>query len=439
MEFYQRIEQFGKRVLLVVLATILTFSVPGCVGLTETGKYAKQLNLPEETIAIVNELNYETNTIALLDEISCLPEHVQTNEQFLNYLKQIAADKQVTDDELVRFKEMIGLGLDTAVVDYLLLLSSLKDQDFAQYALESKLCIKDRNLTELEIRFINEPDNYSQELFNYYGSEVNNINPELASELTKLPDFQVVDVKNIEALEDILWLTTEARYQPLFELMLKEGVPEKRKYCAPLEAMIWLLYDTDDLPSYSSVEDLVIAGWLSSTSDLYDSSRWEKFEEVVDRLQSPCLVAIYMVANLGYDLAMRATLIGYGRGWLSLIRTPEQIFQQKLAICTEHSRFALYCLLQNGYSYDEFEANRDKAACIFEACDESLPTSPHRHAVCLYIKQGNFYTIDDRSYGFMEGPFRTIEEAADLTFHGWKSYKFYDLDLKVTKRGPKSY
>ena len=257
----------GKKGLLVALATMLVFSMPSCLGLTETGEYAKQLNLPEETIAIVNQLNYETNTIALLDEISRLPEDVQINEEFLNYLKQIAADKVVTDDELAEFndfdqdgltnidelqygtdlfnadsdddgvqdaeevkygtnplkpnpglkqaldylstfpeknlKEMIELGLDNVVVDYLLLLSYLNDQDFAQYALENKLGFQDRNLTELEIKFLNQPDNYSKDLFDYYMSEVNNINPELADELLKLPDFQEIDIKNIETLEAI--------------------------------------------------------------------------------------------------------------------------------------------------------------------------------------------------------------------------------------------
>lgn len=505
----------GKKGLLVALAAMVAFSMPGCLGLSETGKYAKQLNLPEETIAIVNQLNYGTNTVALLDEINYLPEEVQINEEFLNYLKQIADDKVVTDDELARFndfdqdgltnsdelgydtnlfnadsdddglkdaeevkygtnpleanpglkqaldylstfpeknsKEMIELGLGNVVVDYLLLLSSLTDQDFAQYASENKLCIQDRDLTKLEIKFLNEPDNYSKDLFDYYMSEVNNINPELASELTKLPDFQEIDIEDIEALEDIVDLARGTSvFDTNFDSILNEGIKDERKYCSPLEALVWLLYDYDkeyiDNEIYYHTDfgylmargqktqlkpllwRLVYFSWeKSSESNNFLSGRWEDFSEVTDRLNSPMLVSMYMVHNISYDHEKCQAFIKSGR---DIWQSPRVTFDRKQGVCKDHATLALYCLLESGYKYDNFELYQNDAACVLFACAQ--PWSPGKgHLVCLFIRDGVYYIIDN---GTLVGPFLIVDKAADATYANWGKYYFVNLAHTKTKQ-----
>ncbi|MBC8274980.1 MAG: hypothetical protein H8E40_08430 [Chloroflexi bacterium] len=87
----------------------MTGTAWGCTS--ETGSYAKELNLPKENRTAVRQLEYGPNTRALLDEISYLLQEIETSENLLDYLGDIAADKMVTDDELAAFEDMDGDGL----------------------------------------------------------------------------------------------------------------------------------------------------------------------------------------------------------------------------------------------------------------------------------------------------------------------------------------
>lgn len=77
----------------------------------EVERYVKELNLPEQNRAIIGQLEYDANTKALLDEISYLLGEIQVSERVLNDLKNIAADKKVTNEELVKFGDLDGDGL----------------------------------------------------------------------------------------------------------------------------------------------------------------------------------------------------------------------------------------------------------------------------------------------------------------------------------------
>jgi len=72
----------------------------------ETDSYAKKLNLPKEDRAIISQLAYDDNTKALLNEVSYLPGELQLSEEVLNYLKDISANKKVTNDEFAGFQDL---------------------------------------------------------------------------------------------------------------------------------------------------------------------------------------------------------------------------------------------------------------------------------------------------------------------------------------------
>jgi len=493
-----------KKILFVLLIAVLVFSSLSCLA-NEVADYGKSLNLPPEVVETLVPLGkdgIDENEKALVDAIYFLPQEVQVSETVQNLLSEIAQDTVVASEELDRFKDLDqdglsnqeelkrgtdllnpdsdddGLGdgeeilalktdplepnlnvkyaIDKGILDYLnqdnimeyLTLISLLPEDFAKYAIENKLGIQDCVLTELESKFLEDPNNYDEELFDCYVSEVNNINPELSNELLKLPDFQEIDIKDIEVLEDIVDLAkNKSVFGTSFDFILEEGIKDERKYCSPLEALIWLLYDYDkeclnseickwSLPKvYSSrllekreLMRLVLFSWeVSSSSGNYGSRRWIDFDEVIDRLNSPVLVRIYMVLNISYDMEKFAGIKQESPYWA----TPEETFERKKGVCVDQGRFAFYCLFRNGYEYDNFDKWDDHAACMFEAYNPAKPPSNRGHLVCLYIESGKFYTIDG---GWIKGPFNTVEEAADATWRDWTAYNFFDVNCRLTKR-----
>ena len=122
-----------------------------------------------------------------------------------------------------------------------------------------------------------------KELFDAYLTEIGKLYPELCEELKKLPDFKGIDAKNVEVLDDVKYLAN-LNYNKIFRPMLEEGIPDKRKYCTPLEALIWILYDKepDDPTITSLLEDpigLTKYSWRnSSISNNYKSDRWKNFD-----------------------------------------------------------------------------------------------------------------------------------------------------------------
>jgi len=94
--------------------------------------------------------------------------------------------------------------------------------------------------------------------------------PELYEELFKLPDLQEIDDKDREAIEDIAYLALDPKYRPAFEAMLGEGIKEKRKYCTPLEALLWIAYD-NEFDGYNPMRDYSLAklmgdAWKNTTT-----------------------------------------------------------------------------------------------------------------------------------------------------------------------------
>jgi hypothetical protein len=212
--------------------------------------------------------------------------------------------------------------------------------------------------------------------------------------------------------------------------MLSEGIPERRQQCSTLQAVLWKAYDIE-LENYGplkncSIENLIEDAWKNTTtSKNYDSNRWSNFEEVVDRLNSPFLVATYMHDNFSYF-------------YRPTFRPPELIFKDKGGACSNWARFSTYCLLINGYEYDNFDVHKHYAACTLAAYKGdyfgavAIGLAIQGHVVTLYTQDGLFYTID---MGKIGGPFRSeVDAVTNGTFREWDAYEFRDINAQITKR-----
>ena len=118
-------------------------------------KYAIDKGIPidiaKKLIPLDEDGRMDENEKSLVDYLYNLP----LLELQAKVVDTILADGKVSSDEAKALsylstysgetnKDYINLGLDEDVIKYLLFTSSLKDQDFAKYAIENKLCIQVR-------------------------------------------------------------------------------------------------------------------------------------------------------------------------------------------------------------------------------------------------------------------------------------------------------
>ncbi len=194
-------------------------------------------------------------------------------------------------------------------------------------------------------------DDREKEFFNLaieYYPKLNQLFPGFYGEIAYIPTLSTIEEEDIKAVKNILQLATNPKYKVAFESMLKEGVPRKRKYSTPLEALFWIAYDDGLKPydlEYYSLENLITKAWRNTTtSNNYKSERWKDFDEVIDRLNSPYLVNIWVRDNLAYDFTKAKSdkpLIQY-------------VLQGKKGVCRHVAAFATECLTQAGYKVKNF-------------------------------------------------------------------------------------
>lgn len=207
------------------------------------------------------------------------------------------------------------------------------------------------------------------------------------------------------------------------------------KFSVPLQALLWGYMDEkfkegdNPFQNYEDIVEFVKPIW----GDM-KGPRWEKFEDVVGRLNSPQLILHYAQRNLPYDFESQKEILRWGTTqW----KSPRQTFKLKKGNCNDQGRFALYCLLKNGYAYNGFTKNKPAATCLRAYVSKYKPGIGH--VTCLYREgSGDFYIINlGKMFGNYEikGPFKSIEEAASATYPNWKNYYFFNVDQRIT-HGP---
>lgn len=98
---------------------------------------------------------------------------------------------------------------------------------------------------------------------------IGRLNPLLAAELGRLPEFgESLSPGHVKALETLLALVREnpARCEQVLKQMMAVGRAETRRYCAPLQALVWLVLDGQKdqarhLLAHYSLPALLCAAW----------------------------------------------------------------------------------------------------------------------------------------------------------------------------------
>jgi len=417
-------------------------------------KYALDRGIDPEVanrLDVLSELNennktlvdylYSTGELVPPEEVRSLQIEVLDGSKGFN---GILTDEDVSDEEANALRYLssfpknvqiayIDFGVNDTVSSYL---SSLyaSSSDFARWATERRLCIKDHEITDLEESYLHEHERYGKELFDTYILDSSAVCQELSDEMKKLPDLKEPAKENIHAIEGIICSYKYLDHKTAFERMIDEGIKDKRKYCTPLQALTWILYDGYDekileecigsieKESLEPLSRLLNHAWLkTSTSKQYTSERWKNFDEVVDRLNSPDLISVYMWNNIRYE------------------DDPENInqsalttFNKKAGDCEDHAMFGLYCLIENGYAYDNFSSYSNNAACGLDVQWGKIG-SPNAlgHAVCLYKTNSLFYYLDNR--GVKRGPYKSVDDVVNSINSNWRRYAFFNTNFKITK------
>jgi hypothetical protein len=216
------------------------------------------------------------------------------------------------------------------------------------------------------------PDNFKQLFYN---------NKLLAKEIGKLPEIQdgISDIE-AKAIELICKLYAEDpdSFDKAFKQMYQVGKPEVRKYCSPLQALYWLALD--DKLKQADISDYALTGllnkaWYMPGFELDGTGRWDDFNDVTERLNSPDLVDYYVSRNFSYKKIRLTSLNDY--------KNPYNIFKIKQGECWLYTSFCTNCLKKAGY--------QAHAITVFH----NLRKRPS-HVTCEYTdKDGKEYILDN--------------------------------------------
>lgn len=169
------------------------------------------------------------------------------------------------------------------------------------------------------------------------------LDPAVAIEIGKLPEYQ----DNIGELQELslrrfIDLLVKASHEEKNNIkeLLNVGKPEFRRYCSPLQAIIWLLekdeYDPMESPLKYPLDALLAKSW-----DFYDLKRWQNFDVVTDRLNAPFLVDYYERRQFVYEFSRKPG---------DLTASRYSLFKTKFGDCIDVTDFEVYCLRNGGYS-----------------------------------------------------------------------------------------
>jgi hypothetical protein len=206
------------------------------------------------------------------------------------------------------------------------------------------------------------------------------IDSELAIELGRLPEFQHEMSPNTEkALKRFVNLVHHATEDEIskFKAIINEGIPEIRKFCTLLQAVIWYL-EKDKIIDGAELFSWDYRRILRESWSFGSDSHWKgkDFNEVTDRLNSPLLVNYYVEKNFFY--------LSKNKNW-NTAQDAISIFAKKEGNCRGYADFQCTCLKKAGYD----------AQMIFV----KSPTGDPYHAVCEFKdKDGITYIMDNTAY-----------------------------------------
>jgi len=293
---------------------------------------------------------------------------------------------------------------EKALIDLL----PMMDEDFIKYVTDNKFTFEDGKISDSELNLLMNPDsqNYIQQLFNQYISDVNKVNPELGRELRKLSDLRnlkVNGIEKLEGLEDVVVLAGNPEYSTAFDSMLGEGIKGKRIVCTPLEATFIIACEKElvgqyDLKNYS-LERFMRPVWTEG----YFAYREDIWEDVDNgRVNSPNILSEYFRTHYNY----RQT---------PALQTPAQTLKEG-GDCKDYSKLGAYWLDKAGYEVYILGA---------------ISKHGERHSVMAFKDNEMFYVTANTKYniGRIWGPYKTLEEAANEAILGFQVSRYWIYTL----------
>jgi hypothetical protein len=209
--------------------------------------------------------------------------------------------------------------------------------------------------------------------------------PDLARELGRLPDLaDGVDPKEIAGLEAIhqSYSGRPDAWARVFEAMNRVGLPDRRRYLAPLQALFWRAQDGGAAALNRMVDGYDLTRLLDQAWKPDPRRGWKDFDTVADRLQAPELAAWYLKHRFSYQ-------------WDAMDRPRDDrtTFQKGGGVCRHWASFATHCLIRNGYLA--------KNLTVWWDVDD------HRgHTVTVIRRpEGLYVAADSTRPGIYDGPF----------------------------------
>jgi len=282
-------------------------------------------------------------------------------------------------------------------------------------------------ITAVRQNFKIDPPQYSQALGEMLLWQMNKKSPETAKEFARIPDLNDgIDSKEAKAIISICNLIKDLNI-PLDFFEAKPGesafhsddktglTPElfalremilvgkgDQKYSALLQALLWgymdgyFQQDNNPLKNYQGALKFVKPIWGSM-----EGPRWEKFEDVVRRLNTSELINYYERKNFTYEFYDSGNWVG--SIFVSGAR-PSLIFEKKQGNCDAYSTFTEECLRRAGY----------------ETWIKITDIPEGEHATVLFKDKGGIYLFDNayfqvRCSGII-GPFKSENEAIETYF-----------------------
>lgn len=227
-------------------------------------------------------------------------------------------------------------------------------------------------------------------------------NPALPAEIGRLPDYQGnIGGNRLVALNRFYSIIKNATPDQIknLERYLNIGILEKRSYCTPLQALLWILEKEDDINVLNyTLTQLFDKAWVFS-----EINRWQDYEAVTDRLNAPEIVNYYQRVRFIYVSKRGKLMAKHGE--------PKKIFSSNRGNCDDTAAFAAYCLKKAGYE---------------TAIKNVHPT--RWHTVCVFKYKDTKYIIDNgRPDKFLRRGIIPIDE-----------YKMYQDQVNLKKVGGKT-
>ena len=235
--------------------------------------------------------------------------------------------------------------------------------------------------------------------------ELYNIDPVLASETGRIPEFQSsVGKRQILALNRFINLVKEVEPKKKAHLaeLLKVGKAEFRRYSSPLQAVLWILEREKPKTQYTSQEldcfqadgidysikinplHYYLTELLAQAWDFSEKHRWKDFAIVTERLNAPELINYYQRTRFRYDWE--------GEVWRVLggdhnrPGSPRYLFRHNEATCRDFAAFSAYCLKKGGYQ---------AKVHLVENPDPRPIARGTKHRICLFEDNGREYIMDN--------------------------------------------